>query len=187
LHSNSISSDGNHDSAKDFLRSFSYKYGRLIAAILLTLVIFDSNRLGELTRASVFDAYTQVSVFVAITLLLFFSLEHFLDFDIGEKMRKGGNWQVPIATGLGALPGCGGAVVVITSFARGNITLGAMVAALISTMGDAAFLLLVKEPMTYLAVLLISCSTGILCGWLVDRFPSLVKSMFKKLHIMKYQ
>ncbi len=170
MHSNSISSDGNHDSAKDFLRSFSYKYGRLIAAILLTLVIFDSNSLGQLTRASVFDAYTQVSVFVAITLLLFFSLEHFLDFDIGEKMRKGGNWQVPIATGLGALPGCGGAVVVITSFARGNITLGAMVAALISTMGDAAFLLLVKEPMTYLAVLLISCSTGILCGWLVDRF-----------------
>ena len=38
-----------------------------------------------------------------------------------------------------ALPGCGGAVVVITAFARGNIRLGAMVAALIATMGDAAF------------------------------------------------
>ena len=170
MHSNSITPDDNQNSRMNFLRVFTDKYGRLIAAILLTSALFNSNRLGELTRSSVFDAYTQVSVFVAITLLLFFSLEHFLDFDIGEKMRQGGNWQVPIATGLGALPGCGGAVVVITSFARGNITLGAMVGALISTMGDAAFLLLVKEPMTYVVVLLISCSTGIVCGWLVDRF-----------------
>ena len=45
-----------------------------------------------------------------------------------------------MASVLGALPGCGGAVVVITAFARGNIRLGAMVAALIATMGDAAFL-----------------------------------------------
>ena len=85
-------------------------------------------------------------------------------------MEKGGVWQVPTASCLGALPGCGGAVVVITAFARGNITLGAMVAALIGTMGDAAFLLLAKEPTTYFKIILISMFAAIICGWLVDRF-----------------
>ena len=107
------------------------------------LLIFSvyPGELGEVTRLAVFDAYTQVSVFVATTLIIFFSLEHFFKIDVGKVMEKGGAWQVPTASCLGALPGCGGAVVVITAFARGNITLGAMVGALIGTMGDAAFLL----------------------------------------------
>ena len=85
-------------------------------------------------------------------------------------MKKGDIWQVPMASVLGALPGCGGAVVVITAFARGNIRLGAMVAALIATMGDAAFLLLAKEPTTYLKLIAISISAAVVSGWLVDRF-----------------
>ena len=44
-----------------------------------------------------------------------------------------------MASLLGALPGCGGAVVVITAL-QGEYSIGAMVAALIATMGDAAFL-----------------------------------------------
>ena len=39
--------------------------------------------------------------------------------DVGIIMKRGENWQVPMASFLGALPGCGGAVVVITAFARG--------------------------------------------------------------------
>ena len=43
------------------------------------LLIFSvyPGELGEVTRLAVFDAYTQVSVFVATTLIIFFSLEHF--------------------------------------------------------------------------------------------------------------
>ena len=137
--------------------------------ILLVYSIFPGN-LGEVTRTSLFDAYIQVTVFVAATLLLFFSLEHFYKIDIGILMKKGDTWQVPMASLLGALPGCGGAVVVITAFARGNIRLGAMVAALIATMGDAAFLLLAKEPTTYLKLMSISIFAAVLSGWTVDRF-----------------
>ena len=126
--------------------------------------------LGEITRFSIYDAYTQVSVFVAFTLLLFFGFEHYLDIDVGKFMNNSGIWQVPTASLLGAMPGCGGAVIAITAFAKGNIRLGAMVAALISTMGDAAFLLLAKEPLTYLKVMIISTMVAILTGWIVDRF-----------------
>ena len=123
----------------------------------------------KVTWVPIFDAYTQVSVFVAATLLIFFGLERYFDIDVGQIMQDGEKWQVPTATFLGLLPGCGGAVVVITSFARGKITLGAMVGALIGTMGDAAFLLLSQEPATYVKVILISGTAGVLTGWVVDR------------------
>jgi len=149
---------------------FRERYRRLIVSFLLLIASVFPGKLGEVTRFAVFDAYTQVSVFVAATLLFFFGLEHFFKVDVGKVMEKGGVWQVPTASCLGALPGCGGAVVVITAFARGNITLGAMVAALIGTMGDAAFLLLAKEPTTYFKIIIISMFAAIICGWLVDRF-----------------
>ena len=149
---------------------FRERYRRILVAGLLFIAAVYPGKLGEITRLSVFDAYTQVSVFVAATLLFFFGLEHSFKIDVGKIMEKGGAWQVPTASCLGALPGCGGAVVVITAFARGNITLGAMVAALIGTMGDAAFLLLATEPTTYVKVMLISITAAIICGWMVDRF-----------------
>ena len=138
--------------------------------MILLFYSFFPGDLGEVTRTSLFDAYIQVTVFVAATLLVFFSLEHFYKIDIGILMRKGDIWQVPMASLLGALPGCGGAVVVITAFARGNIRLGAMVAALIATMGDAAFLLLAKEPTTYLKLMSISIFAAVISGWTVDKF-----------------
>ena len=147
---------------------FRERYRRLIVSFLLLIASVFPGELGDVTRFAVFDAYTQVSVFVVATLLFFFGLEHFFKVDVGKVMEKGGAWQVPAASCLGALPGCGGAVVVITAFARGNITLGAMVAALIGTMGDAAFLLLAKEPTTYFKnnTYLYVCGNHL---WLVSR------------------
>ena len=158
------------DDLKNLYPMLKTRINRLIPLILLLLAIIYPGKLGDITRISIYDAYTQVSVFVALTLLIFFGLEYFYRVDVGKFMHKGGIWQVPTASFLGALPGCGGAVVAITAFARGNITLGSMVAALIATMGDAAFLLLAKEPMTYLKVISISTTAAIICGWLVDKF-----------------
>ena len=157
-------------SKENLLQLWDTRHRRIgVLMILLFYSLFPGD-LGEVTRTSLFDAYIQVTVFVAATLLLFFSLEHFYKIDIGILMRKGDIWQVPMASFLGALPGCGGAVVVITAFARGNIRLGAMVAALIATMGDAAFLLLAKEPTTYLKLMSISIFAAVISGWTVDKF-----------------
>ena len=157
-------------SKENLLQLWDTRHRRIgVLMILLFYSLFPGD-LGEVTRTSLFDAYIQVTVFVAATLLVFFSLEHFYKIDIGILMRKGDIWQVPMASILGALPGCGGAVVVITAFARGNIRLGAMVAALISTMGDAAFLLLATEPTTYLKLMSISIFAAMISGWTVDKF-----------------
>ena len=165
-----INKDLSKISFEAFLDLWNIRHRRIGVLIILLFYSFFPGELGEVTRLSLFDAYIQVTVFVAATLLLFFSLEHFFKMDVGIIMKRGENWQVPMASFLGALPGCGGAVVVITAFARGNIRLGAMVAALIATMGDAAFLLLAKEPITYLKLMGISIFAAIISGWLVDRF-----------------
>lgn len=157
-------------SKPNLIQLWDERHRRIGVLMILLFYSFFPGDLGEVTRTSLFDAYIQVTVFVAATLLVFFSLEHFYKIDIGILMRKGDIWQVPMASLLGALPGCGGAVVVITAFARGNIRLGAMVAALISTMGDAAFLLLAKEPTTYLKLMSISIFAAVISGWTVDKF-----------------
>ncbi len=157
------------------LKNRPYRVGISILLIFLISGVADfvfgtSNKIQEVTVGPIMDAYFQVSVFVAVTLLIFFSLEKYLHIDVGKVMQDGEKWQVPTATLLGLLPGCGGAIIVITSFARGKVTLGAMVGALIATMGDAAFLLLTQEPTTYVKVILISAIAGILTGWMVDKY-----------------
>ncbi len=77
---------------------------------------------------------------------------------------------MPISTFLGALPGCGGAIIVVTQFIQGRISFGSLVAVLTSTMGDAAFLLLSKEPTTGLLVFILAGTTGMITGYIVDFF-----------------
>ena len=50
------------------------------------LISYDPN-LYEVVISAVADAYLQVSTFVAATLLIFFSLEKFFNFDLSEKLK----------------------------------------------------------------------------------------------------
>ncbi|NDW52993.1 putative manganese transporter [Aliiroseovarius sp. PrR006] len=141
----------------------------LVLAIMLALAIAPG-QLGELTRGLMTDAYVQVSVFVAATLLLFYGAERLFNFDIGEVLSNAKGAQVPLAALLGATPGCGGAVVVVAAYSSGHVGFGAVVATLTATMGDAAFLLLATRPDAAAVVLPLSFAIGILSGWIVDRF-----------------
>jgi len=144
--------------------------GRLVVALVLLALALAPGELGALTRALMTDAYVQVSVFVAATLLLFYGSERLFSFDIGATLRGARGWQVPLAALLGATPGCGGAVIVVAAYTSGNAGLGAVVAALTATMGDAAFLLIATRPDAAAVVLPVSLGVGVLSGWAVDRF-----------------
>ena len=132
------------------------------------LISYDPN-LFNVVISAVADAYLQVSTFVAATLLIFFSLEKFFNFDLSEKLKKAGYLQVPIAAALGALPGCGGAIIVITRYLTGNLSFGAVLATLTATMGDAAFLLIAKEPTTGLFIVFLGFFVGSITGWTTDK------------------
>ena len=103
-----------------------------------TMIITDTD-LGEVIFTSIADAYIQVSTFVAATLLLVFGIEKFLKIDVTAALCRDNFWQVPVAAALGALPGCGGAIIVVTQYVTGRLSFGSVVAVLTATMGDAAF------------------------------------------------
>ena len=98
----------------------------------------------------------------------FFFFERVNRRSVEQILLRNQRWQVPIAAFLGALPGCGGAIVAVTQYTRGALSFGGVVAVLTATMGDAAFLLLAKEPLAALAVFAICAPTGVVFGYLVD-------------------
>ncbi|MEM8987049.1 MAG: putative manganese transporter [Pseudomonadota bacterium] len=127
---------------------------------------------GAATRMAFWEtlasAYIAVTVFVALTLLIFYGLEYFLRIDTGALLEKHRAHQIPVAAVLGALPGCGGAIVVVTQYSIGRTGFGSVVAVLTSTMGDAAFLLIAKEPATALLILGLSTIVGTISGYIVE-------------------
>lgn len=138
------------------------------AAFLLLLAAVAIPGGGEIARAALADAYYQVGVFVAATLFVILLCERAGKGDLGDIFVRHKKWRAPIAAGLGALPGCGGAVIVTTQYIRGKMSFGGVVATLTATMGDAAFLLLAKAPGDALVVFAISFGVGIVSGYVVD-------------------
>ena len=147
-----------------------FRSRRLIVALALLALAAAPGALGQLTRSLMLDAFVQVSVFVAATLLVFYGAERIFKFDIGQSLRKAKGFQVPLAALLGATPGCGGAVVVVAAYSSGNVGFGAVVATLTATMGDAAFLLIAIKPDAAAVLLPLSFGVGVASGWIVDRF-----------------
>ncbi len=132
------------------------------------LFLTSEHELVKIIFGSVADAYLQVTTFVAGTFLLIYGAERFLKVDAVAALRRDTALQVPMAAALGAMPGCGGAVIVVTQFVTGRLSFGSVVATLTATMGDAAFLLLAQEPLTGLAMILLGFVVGTLTGWIVN-------------------
>jgi len=125
----------------------------------------------QTTVVALSDAFWQVATYVGLTLFLFYY--------VSSRLSEEGKWvgllqrdsrlQVAFAACMGALPGCGGAIIVMTQFVRGRHSFGSVVAVLSATMGDAAFLLLASEPRSGAIVLIISWGIGMVYGWVVDQ------------------
>lgn len=114
------------------------------------------------------DAYLGVSIFVAVTLAGFYLLDRLFKANLTSLLNQRSLLQVPVAAFLGALPGCGGAIIVVMQFVHGKMSFGALVAVLISTMGDAAFLLLATKPEIALVVYGLSMTAGIIFGYIIN-------------------
>lgn len=92
--------------------------------------------------------------------------------------------QYVFAAFLGAIPGCLGAFTVVALFTHNILSFGALVAAMIATSGDEAFLMLAMFPGKALQLIAITFSIGIAAGFLTDTFfPNL--NFIKKLQHRK--
>ncbi len=142
---------------------------RLILPIVLLALLTVTNT-REITISVLSDAFWQVATYVAATLAIYHAISSRLSNTnkLTGLLNKSTYFQVLFSASMGALPGCGGAIVVITQYVKGRLSFGSVVAVLTATMGDAAFLLLAAQPKTGLLVISIGFVVGLLSGWIVD-------------------
>jgi len=140
----------------------------LIAFFVFQLSLLSPSGLTDVVLKALADAYIQVTSFVAATLFLFYAAERITGIDAEKLLAESKSSQVAMAAFLGALPGCGGAIIVITQYVTGRLSFGAVMAALTATMGDAAFLLIAQEPLTGISILIMGFAVGVVSGYLVN-------------------
>ena len=96
----------------------------------------------EIIVISMRDAFLAVTVFVAAMVLLFSWLQYITAGRFVSWIRENKRLQPAIGALMGLTPGCGGAIIVMPMYARGYVTYGTVIATLIATLGDAAFVLI---------------------------------------------
>ncbi len=87
-----------------------------------------------------------------------------------ENIKKSRWSQYIIGVVLGATPGCLGAFTVVSLYSHRVVSLGALVATMIATSGDEAYVMLSLFPGKTLILTLILIAVGLAAGYLTDLF-----------------
>ena len=86
------------------------------------------------------------------------------------KLRQNRFGQVVLGAGLGIIPGCMGGFAAVSMYSHKLLSFGALIAMMIASSGDEAFVMLAMIPKEALILSGILFMVAILAGWLVDRF-----------------
>ena len=114
------------------------------------------------------ESFLHVGVLLGIVILIFGYIDYKTGGNIVDILDKNKRIQPMIGAILGIIPGCGGSIILMPLYVKNKVSFGALVATLISSMGDAAFILISSDIKAYLGVSLISFVTAIVCGYMVD-------------------
>ena len=85
-----------------------------------------------------------------------------------QRLRNSKFGQIVVSALLGWIPGCLGGFASVSLFSHGMISFGALVAMLIATSGDEAFVMLTLFPGKALLISAIILAVGIAAGVLID-------------------
>lgn len=83
-----------------------------------------------------------------------------------EKLRNRPGMQIVVASFLGLIPGCIGGFTIVSLYTHRLLSFGALVAGMISTFGDSAFLLFAMSPKTAPALLLSLLGVALVAGFI---------------------
>jgi hypothetical protein len=116
------------------------------------------------------ESFTQVTVFVGAVLLLFGYIDYKQQGAFIEVIASSKRFQPLIGALLGIIPGCGGSILVMPLYVKGTVTFGTVVATLIATAGDSAFVTLTQVPGQFAVITAICLVTGAAAGYVVDYY-----------------
>lgn len=122
----------------------------------------------QLILNSAEGAFLEVGAFVGVVLLIFGYINYKKSGSFIASIEKSKKFQPIIGALLGLTPGCGGAIFVMPLYFKKVVTFGTVVATLVATMGDSAFVLLASHPIQYILVSGISFIVAIITGYVVD-------------------
>lgn len=89
---------------------------------------------------------------------------------VWQDVISGSKWkQYLFAAILGAIPGCLGAFTAVALFSHRMISFGAIVAAMIATSGDEAFVMFAMFPQKAALITIIILIIGVLAGYITDK------------------
>lgn len=125
--------------------------------------------LGIIVR-SASDSFLQVTVFVGAALLLFAYIDYRKQGKLVQSIEDSKAFQPVIGALLGLTPGCGGAIFIMPLFIRGSVSYGTVIATLIATAGDSAFITMTQTPSAFLKISAFSFLAAVATGYLVDFF-----------------
>ncbi|NMB34763.1 MAG: arsenic efflux protein [Firmicutes bacterium] len=116
------------------------------------------------------DSFIEVTAFVGAILLLFSYIDYKRQETFVNTIAKSEKYQPLIGSLLGIIPGCGGSILVMPLYVKGTVTFGTVVATLIATTGDSAFILLTQTPRDFLIITPICFIVGAAVGYIVDYY-----------------
>lgn len=118
------------------------------------------------------ETFLHVGSLVSMSILIFGFINYKTSGSFVEIISKNKKLQPLFGALLGALPGCGGSIVLMPLFISNKVTFGTIIASLIASMGDSAFLMMTTDFKAYILVTVISFLVGILTGYIVDHFKT---------------
>ena len=86
------------------------------------------------------------------------------------KLHQNRVGQVVLGAGLGIIPGCMGGFAAVSMYSHKLLSFGALIAMMIASSGDEAFVMLAMIPKEALLLMVILFVIAVLAGLLVDRF-----------------
>ncbi|MDN4161965.1 putative manganese transporter [Nocardioides abyssi] len=122
----------------------------------------------ELLLRPLADAFMEVGVFVALLVVPFGWARHRWGHRLDDALERHRRLGPLVAALLTVPPGCGGAIIVMSVYARGAVSYGAAIAALVATMDDASWVLLAADPVLTLQLKVLLVATGAATGYVVD-------------------
>lgn len=117
---------------------------------------------------SIRDGFVQVSAFVAVTVLAFSYLQYRSGGRLIAYLENNERLQPIAGALLGLTPGCGGAIIAMPLYVRGSVSFGTVVAALASTAGDSAFVILAMAPEAALWAYGLAFVSAVFTGYAID-------------------
>lgn len=119
----------------------------------------------------IFEILSSAILITGLVAVMMMLIECFNVWSKGQfsgKLTKSGPVQVIVSALLGAVPGCLGGFAVVSLYTHGMISFGALLAMMIASSGDEAFVMLAMIPKSAWIIILSLTVLGIAVGLLAD-------------------